>query len=800
MSALKFKYIGKPEKAVDQLKFLHGRGLFIDDFRVPSTLPPLLQVALVASPYAHAKIKSIDVSEAKKVPGVVNVYTGQDLVPHHKAPLPCNIPTLPAPHQYILAVGKVRHYGEPVAVVVAEDLKTANIAARKVKVEYEPLPAVVDPEEAMKEGAPLVHDGVKNNIPYHDVFPFGDVDKAFAEADVVYKDRFYYHRTCTNPIEPLGAVSYYDNLAGEMHLWSNFQNPRYLSGFSAGVLGIPSNKYHAYRFDIGGSFGAKYAVLYTAILTGMLSMLTGRPVKYFETRGEYIASWHAGGEERIYYLEIAARKDGTILGLKEKIISNYGAYMGVYSPGQEFNPFAQWTGAYKIPNVYVDVSLVLTNTTAGSSAQRGFGAGQQMFALERAVDGLADMVGMDAVEIRRKNFIQPNEFPYVIPTGNIYDSGNYPAVLEKALKLAKYDELKKKQEELRKKGRYIGIGLATVPHRSSYNIIEMAIPNPGMLLSTSPASASLKVNDAGQVIVTLYFAQSGQSHKTAVAKMAADGLGIDISDVNVVFEEDTLKSLYDAEPGGSRQTPIIDMVLGEAIKRLKQKLVRVASILLPWDEQHLAYENGVVRATNNPDKKITLKELALVANWQTFKVPSEDVGLQVEASLNSPSTIPDAMRRFYFYPFMGFSADIPVVEVDTRTGVVKVLKYFHVNDSGTIINPPVARGQIIGGLVHGMTDALYGEMKWDKDGTLLSTNFGTYFLPTSMEAPDFIVDFHETPSPLNTFGSKGIGETGRIVGPAAIASAVEDALKQLKVKIREIPITPDRLISELKRR
>lgn len=800
MSERKFKYIGKPLKAVDQLKFLYGRGLFIDDFKIPPTLPPILHVALVTSPYAHAKIKNIDVSEAKKVPKVVAVYTGEDLVPHHKAPLPVNIPQLPQPHQYILAVGKVRHYGEPVAVVLAEDLKTAKMAAKKVKVEYEPLPAVIDPEEAIKDGAPLLHDGIKNNIAYHDTFIYGDIDKAFAEADVVYKDRFYYHRTCSNPIEPLGAISYYDKLTGEMYTWSNWQNPRYMFGSAAAVLGIPPAKYHAIRLDSGGSFGTKYAVMYTAILTGMLSMLTGRPVKYFETRGEYLASWHSGGEERIYYVEIAAKKDGTILGLKETIISDYGAYMGVFSPGQEFNPFAQWTGAYKIPNVYIDIKCVLTNKTPTSSAQRGFGAPQQAFVVERAIDGLADMLGMDRIEIRRKNFIQPNEFPYTIPTGNIYDSGDYPTVLEKALKLAKYDELKKKQEELRKKGKYIGIGIAAVPHRSSYNIIEMAIPNPGVLLNTSPAAVTLRINDAGQVIATLYIAQSGQSHKTDVAQMIADGLGIDINDVNVVFEDDVLRSSYDAEPGGSRQTPMLDMVVGEAIKRLKEKLIKLAALVLPWDTQHLVYENGVVKATNHPEKKITLKELAFIANWQTFKAPSEDVGLEVHVVLNSPSTPPDEQRRFYFYPFMGFSVDIPVVEVDINTGTIKVLKYYQVHDSGTIINPLVAKGQIIGGLVHGLTDALTGDITYDKDGKMLSTNFGTAFLPTSKEIPEFIIEFHETPSPINTFGAKGLGESGRICCPAAIASAVEDALKPFNIKIREVPITPDRLINELQKK
>lgn len=801
MSRPKFKFVGKPIKAIDQLKFLYGRGLFIDDFRIPSTLPPMLHVALVTSPHAHARIKSIDVSEAEKMPGVFAVYTGRDLVPHHKAPLPINTPAVPRPHQYILAVEKVRHYGEPVAVVLAEDLKTAKIAATKVKVEYEVLPAVVDPEEAIKDGAPLLHEGVKNNIAYHDVFVYGDVDKAFAEADVVYKDRFYYHRSTSNPVEPLGAISYYDKLTGEMHCWSNWQNPRYLAGLAAAVLGIPPAKYHAYRLDSGGSFGAKYAVMYTAILTGMLSILTGRPVKYFETRGEYLASWHSGGEERIYYVEAAAKRDGTILALKEKIISDYGAYMGVYSPGQEFNPFAQWTGAYKIKNVYIEITCVLTNKTPTSSAQRGFGAPQQAFIVERVVDGLAEMLGIDRVEIRRKNFIQPHEFPYVLPTGNIYDSGDYPTVLEKALKLSKFEELKKKQEELRKKGRYIGIGLAAVPHRSSYNIIEMAVPNPAVELNVSPAAISLRVNDVGQVVVTVYFAQSGQSHRTDVAQMVADALGIDMNDVNVVIEDDVLCSSYDAEPGGSRQTPMMDLLVGEATKRLKEKMIRMASVILGWDIEHLVYEDGWVKARNNPEKKISFKELAFIANWQKFKIPMEDVGLEVHVVLNSPSSRVDPQRRFYFYPFMGFTVDIPVVEVDIETGTVKLLKYYQVHDSGTIINPLVARGQVIGGLVHGMNDAYLGEIMYDnKDGKLLSTNFGTCFFPTSKEIPEFIIEFHETPSPINMFGAKGLGESGRISAPAAIASAIEDALKPFGIKIKEVPVIPDRLISELIKR
>ena len=788
------KWVGKSIRRVEDPKFLFGRGGYVDDL----TLPAMLHAALVRSPHAHARITSIDVSEAKKLPGVVAVVTGAE------AAELCNpMPDFgPQPDKHVwrcLAVDKVRYVGEGVAAVVAESRYLAEDACGLVSVEYEPLPAVTDPEEAMKAGAPLVHDAVGSNVAYERTFVFGEVDRDFGEADLVTKDRLRWHRSGGQPLETVGAVAVYNPATGMLTIHTNSLTFTHFLFMVANTLKVPSNKLDILPYPAGGSFGSKFWAVKVGIIAAMLAKHTGLPVKFVEDRVDNISNCDHHGSDRIYDVELAVMKDGTLRSLKLDTVDDYGAYIQ-FGTGTHGNSLAQVVGPYRIASVQYGLHAVLTNKCQ-QGAYRGFGSEVTNWMVERMVDKAARELGMDPVEIRRKNFIQPDQFPYYIPTGNMYDSGNYPGVLEKALELADYEHWRREQERLRKEGRYIGIGVISCQERSVFSATEFWFwfDEPAAKVTSTPESITLSVDATGSITATLYSnAFWGNSAETMVAQLVAEEFDVEPSQVNIVYSGSN-RGLPATGPGGSRFTVMIAGAVQGAAARIKEKALKIASHLLEADVADLQWADGGAMVRGAPERRKTLAEVALWAHLFKHSLPDDiETGLEADKVYDHPhTTMPSDDRKNLgvFYPFVGNACHIPIVEVDVDTGALKFLKYVAVHDAGTLVNPRSLDGQIIGGTAHGIGTALYEQYIYDSQGQLLTSSYMDYLIPTAMEVPEVTIGHQETPSPFTVHGIKGGGEGGRMMAPAAIAAAIDDALEPLGVRCNVLPATPERILN-----
>jgi CO/xanthine dehydrogenase Mo-binding subunit len=788
------KWVGKSIRRVEDPKFLFGRGGYVDDL----TLPAMLHAALVRSPHAHARITSIDVSEAKKLPGVVAVVTGAE------AAELCNpMPDFgPQPDKHVwrcLAVDKVRYVGEGVAAVVAESRYLAEDACGLVSVEYEPLPVVTDPEEAMKAGAPLVHDAVGSNVAYERTFVFGEVDRDFGEADLVARDRLRWHRSGGQPLETVGAVAEYNPATGMLTIHTNSLTFTHFLFMVANTLKVPSNKLDILPYPAGGSFGSKFWAVKVGIIAAMLAKHTGLPVKFVEDRVDNISNCDHHGSDRIYDVELAVMKDGTLRSLKLDTIDDYGAYIQ-FGTGTHGNSLAQVVGPYRIASVQYGLHAVLTNKCQ-QGAYRGFGSEVTNWMVERMVDKAARELGMDPVEIRRKNFIQPDQFPYYIPTGNMYDSGNYPGVMEKALELADYEHWRREQERLRKEGRYIGIGVISCQERSVFSATEFWFwfDEPAAKVTSTPESVTLSVDATGSITATLYSnAFWGNSAETMVAQLVAEEFDVEPSQVNIVYSGSN-RGLPATGPGGSRFTVMIAGAVHGAAARIKEKALRIASHLLEADVADLQWADGGAMVRGAPERRKTLAEVALWAHLFKHSLPDDiETGLEADKVYDHPhTTMPSDDRKNLgvFYPFVGNACHIPIVEVDVDTGALKFLKYVAVHDAGTLVNPRSLDGQIIGGTAHGIGTALYEQYIYDSQGQLLTSSYMDYLIPTAMEVPEVTIGHQETPSPFTVHGIKGGGEGGRMMAPAAIAAAIDDALEPLGVRCNVLPATPERILN-----
>jgi carbon-monoxide dehydrogenase large subunit len=787
------KWVGKSINRVEDTKFLLGRGGYIDDF----ALEGMLHAALVRSPYAHARINSIDTEEARRHPGVVAVVTGAEAA-ELSNPMPDFGPA-PAEHEWrCLAADKARYFGQGVAAVVAESRAIAEDACDLVRVEYEPLAPVVDPEAAMEPDAEVVHETVGSNIAMDRNLVFGEVERDFAEADIVVKDRLRWRRSNAQPLETVGAVANFDPGTGIMTIHTNTLNmTQYLFMF-ANTLNVPSNKLDIHPYPAGGSFGSKFAALKAAAIAGMLSKVTSRPVKFMEDRFDNIVNCDYHGSDRIYYAELAATNDGIMKSLRLKVIDDYGAYMH-YGVGTHGNAMAQVVGPYRIGSVQYHVQAILTNKCQ-QGPYRGFGSEVNNWMLERLVDLLARELEMDPVEIRRKNFIQPDQFPYFIPNGNVYDSGDYEGVLDKALELADYDSWREEQKRLREEGRYIGIGVATTQERSVLSATEFWFwfDEPEAPVTSTPESVTLNVDATGNVTATLYSgAFWGNSPETMVAQLVAEELDVDPQQVSVVYSG-TNQGLPGFGPGGSRFTTMIAGAIEGASGKIKKKAFKIAEHLLEAAEGDLEWTDGGVAVKGSPDRRKDLSEIAMNANLFKHQLPAEiESGLGADQVYDHPyTTMPSEDRKDLgvFYPFMGHACHIAVVEVDVETGLVEFLKYTAVHDCGTVVNPRSLSGQVIGGTAQGIGTALLEEFVYDEEGRLTNASYQDYLIPSAMEIPEMVVGHHETPSPYTVHGIKGGGEGGRMVTPSSVSSAIDDALKPLGVYVNELPATPERVL------
>ena len=785
-----YRWIGRSLKRVEDPRLLTGHGTYADDIHLPS----MAHAAVLRSPHAHARIKSIDTSRAKALPGIILVMTGAEAA-QKSGPLPCF--ANPPVKEMCIAVDRVRHVGEPVAAVVAESRYLAEDAIELIDVSYEPLPVIADPEEAARAtGDGVLHpERGDTNIAFRRSFDFGPVDEDFAQADHVIRRKLRWARSGAQPMETVGAVAEYNPGTGKFTIHANSSMYNYVGWLVAASLGVPAHRLNIVPTLAGGSFGSKIFTHRVMVITATLARACGRPVKYIEDRIDNITACDNHGCDRIYDVELAI-KDGLMTGIKCRVIDDYGAYFQ-FGVGHHGNALSQITGPYRLRSVRLDLTAVLTNKCQ-QGAYRGFGSDVANFVLERMVDAAVAELNDDPLQFRRRNFIQPDQFPYLIPTGNMYDSGNYPAVLDKALSLLDYTEWRKRQEEARQNGRYIGIGVATCQERSVFSATEFWMLNeePGFALTSSPESVSLKMDPTGKVYVALQAPFWGNSPETVATQVLAEQLQIDPQDIIVTYS-DSDHGLNGTGPGGSRFTVMLAGAVVGAAQQLKEKLIRVAAHMMEADASDLELRDGKVGLKGVPGMEKTFAEVALHAHYFRLSMPDDPSltsGLDAAHVYDHPvTTLPAADRKDLgiFYPIMGHMCHLPVVEVDVETGKVAFLAYAAVHDCGTLVNPMTLAGHVRGGVAQGIGTALYERYYYDSNGQLLTASFMDYLIPTLHELPQEIVVGHvETPSPYTEYGIKGGGEGGRMGAPPAVASAIEDALRPLGVTIDALPLTP----------
>ncbi|MDT7578057.1 MAG: aerobic carbon-monoxide dehydrogenase large subunit [Pseudonocardiales bacterium] len=786
-----YRWVGKSVPRKEDPKLLTGRGGYIGDV----TVPGMLHGAVLRSPHAHARIRSIDTSAARALPGVVAVLTGAESLAHINPMTAFCAEPVP---QHAIAVDKVRFPGEAVAAVAATDRYVAEDACALIRVEYELLPPVVDPVKAMAADTTRVHDTLDSNVVFERSLDFGDVEGDFARAHAVVRRTARWHRMGAQPIETAGALCSYDPYSKDMTVWSNTNFHNFLPWSFAGMLGVPNNRLRMIPCAVGGSFGSKHLINKVIAISGALSKATGRPVKFIEDRMDNIAANDNVGCDRIYDAALALSAEGEMLGLTLKIIDDYGAYFQ-FAHGQHGNAMAQPTGPYRIASLRYDVACVLTNKVQ-QGFFRGAGADPGNFILERLVDAAAEELGIDRAELRRRNFIQPDQFPYKVPTGNVYDSGAYEAVLDRALELADLEHWEAEQKRLRAEGRYIGIGLATCQERTGYNASEwwFLYDNPPLGATSTPESIKLDVDATGGVRVEIGCPLWGNSPETVVSQVVAEEFGIDPADVSVGYADSTTGALS-AGPGGSRLTIMLSGATRGASRLIRDKMIRIAANAMEMAPEDVECVDGTFRAKGAPGTSMSMGDVGMRAHLFMHDNPAgETSGLVETFTYDHPySTPPSADRTDMgaFYPMVSHACHIPIVEVDPETGVVTVLKYYAVNDCGTLMNPALVEGQVVGGIVQGIGAALMEEYSYGEDGTLGTPTFREYLLPSMHEAPEIVLEHRETPSPFTEYGVKGAGEGGRLVAPTAIASAISDALKPLGVWVDELPMTPERVVT-----
>jgi CO/xanthine dehydrogenase Mo-binding subunit len=787
------KWVGKSIRRIEDPRLLRGRGGYIDDL----VLRGMLHAAMKRSPHAHARIMNIDTAAAQALPGVVAVVTGREVTEL------CNsMPDFgPEPTKHVwhcLAVGKVRNVGEYVAAVVATSRAIAEDACDLIEVTYDPLPVVIDPEQALAPDAPLVHEALGSNVAYHRAFTFGNVDRDFAEADVVVSDRLRWGRSGGQPLETVGAIADYDVSSGMLTIHQNSLTFTSFLFLLANTLKVPTNKLDVRPVPAGGSFGSKFWAVRVGAIAGMLSKLVGRPVKFIEDRVDNLSNSDHMGSDRIYDAELAAMRDGTLRSLRLRTIDDYGAYIQ-FGVGHHGNALAQVTGPYSIGSVQYEVTAVLTNKCQ-QGAYRGFGSEVNNWVLERMVDLVARELDLDPVEIRRRNFIRAEEFPYFIPTGNVYDSGDYERVLDEALRLADLKHWRTEQERLRDQGRYLGIGLVSCQERSVFSATEFWFwfDEPAAPVTSTPESVTVSVDTGGGITATLYScAFWGNSPETVVAQLVAEEFGVDPTSVTVTYQG-TAQGMPATGPGGSRFTVMIAGAIEGAVEKIKHKATRVAAHLLEASLDDLEWVDGGVQIKGSPDARKSLADIAVMAHLFKHQLPDDiESGLEASHVQDHPYTTMPADDRSslgVFYPFMGHACHIAVVEVDAETGTASFHKYVAVHDCGTLVNPRSLEGHIIGGTVQGIGTALMEEFVYDADGGFHSGTYHDYVMPSAIEAPEIVIGHVETPSPYTPHGIKGGGEAGRMMAPGAISAAIDDALAPFGVRVRTLPATPERIL------
>jgi CO/xanthine dehydrogenase Mo-binding subunit len=777
------RWVGRAVDRVEDPKLLTGRTQFIDDL----TLPGMLHCAILRSPHAHARVVRVDTSEAEKLRGVVSVVTGEDA-------LRWTAPSFSTPEgwgTYCLAAEKTRYVGEPVAAVAATSRYLAEDALERIGVEYEPLPALVDPLEATDPGAPLIFEERGTNVMLRRDFTWGEVDQAFRDADQVFTESFRWHRMGANPIETFGVVNQWDSLGEGLTCHGAFQSPFQVARGLALTLGLPSHKVLVHGHAHGGSFGGKGGGR-GIYITAMLSRKSGGlPVKWIEDRTEYLMAGGGQAWDRHYRASLAVRRDGVVTGLRVELLDDLGATGESYGAISAAKPLAAFTGCYAIPAAAYELTLVATNKLP-ASPYRGMGPPPHNFVLEQMMDIAARELALDPAEIRRRNYIPSDRFPYTIPSGNEYDSGDYPAALDKVLELADYRELRRQQEEARRQGRCIGIGVvnAIEPGVFDWNAYSIV----GMQGIGVPEGVTVSIDVLGKVTVRVGFALEGQGQYTLATQVAADYFGLEMSDVHVV-QLDTQSAPPNFGPGGSRLgVALTGAVLG-ACERIREKLVKVAATLLKTEPAEIEFVDGRFQVAGTPDAQMPLAVVAAVMLTRSDLLPAdEDPRPEATYVWTAPGrTAADEQGRTKSYLTAANACHVVVVEIDAETGQTGILDYFLVDDCGTRLNPATVEGMTQGSVVQGVGAALLEEYVYDEQGQILTTTLMDYLLPTISEAPFPKTAALVTPSPFTPLGAKGCGEGAIHTTPAAVLCAINDALAPLGVRVTEVPATPHRI-------
>jgi 2-furoyl-CoA dehydrogenase large subunit len=755
-------------------RFVTGAGRYVADITPPGTL----HVTVVTSPHAHARILSIDAKAALEVEGVRAVLLGSDLAARI-APLRQYLDVQNV-RWYPLAVDEVRYAGEWVAAVVASDRATAEDAADLVEVEYDPLPVVLDPEQAVRADSPLVHEAHGTNVLTHREFRWGDVDDDFARAAGVATIRARWNRSSTVPLETFGVVARWDQSRELLDVWASVQMPQFPDQIAA-ALKLASNRVRVhFDVDVGGSYGTKRGIKH-AVLTGFLARELRQPVKFIEDRFQNMHGGDFHGPDRIFDVSLAYTETGEFTSLKIDVIDDEGAYPG-RSPLQLAKPIGAITGPYRIRSVAYNVTAVATNKT-GQVAVRGFGQAPTNFALESAVDAAARELGIDRVEIRRRNFI--TTFPYRIPTGTSYDSGDYPTVLSKTL--AKADGIWARRDRLRDEGMRAGVGIATCVEPSGGNAIFESIMNPANDKTTFPEGCRLRVDGSGAITAIISVASAGQGHDTLIAALVARELGRDPDSITVL-RADSLSGMPSQSPVGDRMAIVLGEAVHGATEQLKAKLLRIAAHNLETED--LRYDQGDVVSA---DGTLSWTELAgIAARKQHLMPPGEQPGLEFVHVAHTPgSGVPVGPEIVVqLYPCFSFECHCVLAVIDPDTCEIRLERYVLGHDCGTMITPQIVRGMACGGVAHGIGVALYERFAFSEDGQPLTQTFMDYLLPGFAEVPPIEVVEHCTPSPLTSFGQKGAGESGYLGAPAAVCSALNDALES-HGPLLSLPITPE---------
>ena len=762
------KFIGERVKRREDPRLITGTATYVDDLR----LPGMLHALVLRSPHAHAAINSIDVEAARKAPGVVAVLTGADLK-DKIGTLPCAAIADHKPFHPVLAEGKVRYVGEPVAAVVAADPYKAQDALDLVEVDYDPLDAVVDPEKALEPGAPLIHETFGTNLVHRAEVPGPGVEEAMQKAHRIVRFRVVNQRLAPVPIEARGVVAQWHRASGQLTLWSSTQIPHLLRSALAGMLNLAENRTRVIAPEVGGGFGCKLNVYREEALTAYLAIALGKPIKWIERRRENLAAT-THGRDLIAEVEVGVASDGTMLAMKARFVCDMGAYLQLFTPLIPGFAGLMMSGCYKIPAIAFEQLMVFTNKMA-TDAYRGAGRPEAAYIAERAIELVAAELGLDPVEVRRKNFVPKESFPYTTSTGLIYDSGDYQAALNQALSIVDYKKARAEQAEARNNGRLVGIGIA------SY--VEICGLGPSAMFPQGVQgweSSTVRIEPDGKVTVLTGISPHGQGQETTFAQMAADALGIDIDDIAVVHG-DTAIVQYGVGTFGSRGLTLGGTAMMMSIGKLQDKLKRIASAMMETPPEQLTFHNRTIALATDFAKAIPLQKVIAAVYDYKNPLPGMEPGLDATSFFEPPGCN---------FPF---GTHIAVVEIDPETGVVKILRYVAVDDCGRIISPLLVAGQVHGGIAQGIAQALYEEVVYDDSGQLLTATLMDYAVPRAEMLPRYELDHTVTPSPLNPMGAKGVGEAGTIGSTPCIVNAVMDALAPLGIRHLDMPLRPDKL-------